>query len=76
MTYRVDLAFRVEEALARLPEEGQQEIFETIATALVRRDSWPPPGGWRGAFCWGPLSWVAFAAYADGIEVYDMGWAG
>ncbi|ELP61502.1 hypothetical protein PV735_31920 [Streptomyces turgidiscabies] len=76
MTYRVDLAFRVEESLANLPGKGQQEIFETIAAALVRPDSWPPPGGRHGAFYWGPRSWVAFAAYLDGIEVYDMGWAG
>ena len=66
----------MEEALANLSVKGQQEIFETIAETLLRPDSWPPPGGRHGALCWGSQSWVAFAAYADGIEVYDMGWAG
>lgn len=23
-----------------------------------------------------PLTWISFAAYLDGTEVYDMGWAG
>lgn len=76
MTYRVDLAFRVEEALAGIPEEGRREVFEAIAAALVRRGSWPAPGGWHGALSFGARSWVAFTSYLDGIEVYDVGWAG
>ncbi|MFE2889341.1 hypothetical protein [Streptomyces sp. NPDC059272] len=76
MTYRVDLPFRVEEALAGLPDRGQQEIFKTFTAALVRPHSWPPPGGRHGALFWGPLSWISSGAYPDGIEVYDMGWAG
>lgn len=74
MAYRVDLAFRVEDTLAELPEQGLQEVMETIAAALLRRDAWPEPGGWHGALQYGQRSWVAFTAYADGIEVYDVGW--
>ncbi|MCI3277604.1 hypothetical protein [Streptomyces cylindrosporus] len=76
MPYEVDLAFRVEEALADLPERGRQEVMEVIAGVLVRPDSWPAPGGWAGALAFGPRSWVAFTAHLDGIEVYDAGWAG
>lgn len=76
MTYMVDLAPRAEEALAELPAEGRQEVMETIAAALVQPESWPPPGGGDGALWFGPRSWVAFTAYLDGIEVYDLGWVG
>ncbi|WP_275561550.1 hypothetical protein [Streptomyces sp. 5-6(2022)] len=36
----MSLAFRVDEALADLPEDGRQEVMETIAKVLVRRDGW------------------------------------
>lgn len=73
MTYRVDLAFRVEEALAELPDKDLQDVMETIAAALVRPETWPTPGGWHGALHEGTRCWVAFTAYDDGIEVYDIG---
>lgn len=76
MTYEVDLAPRAEKALAVLPDGGRQEVMETIAAVLVRPAAWPAPGGWDGAAMFGPRSWVAFTAYAKGIEVYDVGWAG
>ncbi|MGQ4482634.1 hypothetical protein [Streptomyces sp. SAS_276] len=76
MTYRVDLAVRVEDALADLPETGRQEVLETIAAALVRRDVWPEPGGWDAALVFGSRSWVAFTAYPDGIDVVSVGWVG
>jgi hypothetical protein len=76
MTYVVDLVPQAEEALADLPTRGRQEIMETIAAALVQPASWPPPGGGGGALWFGPHSWVAFTAYRDGIEVYDLGWVG
>ncbi|TQJ55968.1 hypothetical protein [Streptomyces sp. SLBN-115] len=76
MPYTVDLAFRVEETLDDLSEDGRQEIMETIAAALVRPDWWPEPGGWRGAFVFGPRSWMWFTAFLGGIEVIDVGWAG
>lgn len=76
MPYRVDLAVRVEDALDELPAQGRQEVMEVIAAALVRRESWPRPGGWDGAVSFGPQSWVAFTSYDGGIEVYDVGWAG
>ncbi|MFM9602702.1 hypothetical protein [Streptomyces turgidiscabies] len=50
--------------------------METIAGALVRRDRWPAPGGWDAALAVGPRSWITFAAYPDGIDVLDFGWAG
>lgn len=74
--YRVDLVFRVEDVLACLPEEGLREVMETIAAVLARPGSWPPPGGWAGAYRFGARAWVWFAAYPDGIEVLDVGWAG
>ncbi|WP_405909582.1 hypothetical protein OG742_37270 [Streptomyces sp. NBC_00828] len=76
MSYRVDVAVRVEEALAELPDEGRQEVMETIAAVLVRPGVWPEPGGWDVALLFGPRSWVAFAAYLDGIDVVDVGWVG
>ncbi|WP_234390015.1 hypothetical protein [Streptomyces sp. MMG1533] len=66
----------MEEALDGLPEHGRQEVMEVIAAALVRPGSWPSPGGWDGAVWFGPRSWVAFTAFAGGIVVYDLGWAG
>lgn len=47
-----------------------------IAAALARRGSWPALGGWDGAVQRGRRAWVAYAAYGDGIEVYEMGWTG
>lgn len=76
MPYEVDLAVEVEEALKDLPEDGRQEVMGVIAAALVRPDSWPPPGGWAGAVRFGARSWVAFSAYVGGIVVYDVGWSG
>ncbi|QIJ62539.1 hypothetical protein [Streptomyces sp. JB150] len=74
MTYRVDLVPRVEAVLEELPESGHQEVIGLIAAVLVQSEVWPAPGGWDVAF--GARSWVAFTTYADGIEVYDVGWAG
>ncbi|MEV1082023.1 hypothetical protein AB0I98_27865 [Streptomyces sp. NPDC050211] len=76
MPYRVDLASQVEEALVELPERGRSEVMELIATALVRRESWPAPGGWDAATLFGPRSWITFAAYLDGIDLLDVGWTG
>jgi hypothetical protein len=72
----VDLAIQAEDALAELPEEGRHEVMELIATALVRRETWPAPGGWDAAFLFGPRSWITFAAYLDGIDVLRVGWVG
>ncbi|MFC8663096.1 hypothetical protein [Streptomyces sp. NPDC057199] len=76
LPYRVDLTFPVEETLAQLPDEGEQEVMEVIAAVLVRLGMWPTPGGWDGALRFGGRSWVQFTAYADGIEVSDVGWVG
>ncbi|MFF5968188.1 hypothetical protein ACFY64_31595 [Streptomyces collinus] len=76
MPYRVDLSVRVEDALAELPDAGRQEVMEVVATVLVRRDAWPAMGGWDAAVRFGRRSWVVFAAYPDGIDVLDLGWAG
>lgn len=46
------------------------------AAALARRGSWPASGGWDGAVQQGLRAWVAYAAYGDGIEVYEVGWTG
>jgi hypothetical protein len=76
MTYRVDLTVQVEDALAGLPDRGRHEVMETVASALARPGAWPALGGWAGAVAFGPNAWVAFTAYRDGIEVYDVGWTG
>ncbi|TQJ55989.1 hypothetical protein [Streptomyces sp. SLBN-115] len=76
MAYEVDLAVRVEDALDELPQEGRQEVMETIAAALVRPREWPELGGWHAAVIFGPRSWVSFTAFLGGIEVIDVGWAG
>lgn len=72
--YTVDLEIRVEDALAELPDRVRQEVMEVIASVLVRRDSWPALGS--GAEAFGPQTWILFSAYADGIDVYDVGWTG
>ncbi|MDN0199403.1 hypothetical protein [Streptomyces sp. S.PNR 29] len=73
---RVDLAVRVEDALDELPDAGRREVLGTIATVLVRRDVWPTLGSWEAAVWFGRRCWVVFAAYPDGIDVLDLGWAG
>ncbi|MFD4613572.1 hypothetical protein ACFWOT_37040 [Streptomyces sp. NPDC058440] len=50
--------------------------MEVIAAALARMGSWPAPGGWDGAVQQGRRAWVTYAAYEDGIEVFEMGWNG
>ncbi|MDC0773906.1 hypothetical protein [Streptomyces sp. HD] len=76
MPYEVDLTPRVDDAPTEVAEDGRQEVMEVIAAALVRREAWPTPG-WDGTLWSGPHSWVAFTAYTDdGIEMYDVGWAG
>lgn len=76
MTYRVDLSIRAEDALDELPDDGRGEVLETIAEALVHRGRWPRLGGWDAALWFGPRSWIMFAAYPDGIDILDFGWAG
>ncbi|ELP64157.1 hypothetical protein PV735_05405 [Streptomyces turgidiscabies] len=76
MTYRIDLSIRAEDALDGLADEGRREVMETIASALIRRDSWPAPGGWDAALWFGPQSWIVFSAYPDGIDVLEVGWVG
>ncbi|MGW4107536.1 hypothetical protein [Streptomyces sp. NPDC004976] len=71
----MDLSVQVEDALKELPAEGRG-VMEVIAAALTRRGSWPAPGGWDGAMQRGRRAWVAYAAYGDGIEVYEVGWTG
>jgi hypothetical protein len=72
--YTVDLAVRAEGALDELPAPARQEVMEVIASVLVQRPSWPPPG--EAALAFGPQSWVVFVAYLDGIDIDDIGWAG
>ncbi|MGP4012498.1 hypothetical protein [Streptomyces sp. 4N124] len=38
----MELIPQVEEALARLPEDGRRVLMELIAAALVRPEVWPP----------------------------------
>ncbi|GGN46048.1 hypothetical protein [Streptomyces fuscichromogenes] len=76
MAFRVDLTVQVEDALKELPDDGHRDVMEVIAAALTRRGSWPAPGGWDGAVQQGRRGWVAYAAYRDGIEVYEVGWTG
>ncbi|WP_340375949.1 hypothetical protein U5640_12780 [Streptomyces sp. SS7] len=76
MAFRVDLSVQVEDALKKLPAEGHRDVMEVIAAALARRGAWPAPGGWDGAVQQGRRAWVAYVAYGDGIEVYEVGWTG
>ncbi|MFD5453619.1 hypothetical protein [Streptomyces olivaceus] len=76
VAYEVDLAVRAEDALLELPQEGRQEIMETLAAALVRPREWPQPGGWHAAVVFGPRSWICFTSFLGGIQVIDVGWAG
>lgn len=76
MFYRVDLVVRAADALDELPRAGHREVMETIAALLLRRDAWPAIGGEETATWFGARCWVVFGAYADGIELYDVGWAG
>ena len=54
MTYRVELAVQVEDALATLPAAERQEVIATIAAVLVQPDTWPELGGWDVAVRSGP----------------------
>jgi hypothetical protein len=72
--YTVDLAIRAEDTLDELPAPARQEVMEVIASVLVQRPSWPPPG--EAATAFGRRSCVVFVAYVDGIDIDDIGWAG
>ncbi|MFG2351805.1 hypothetical protein [Streptomyces phaeochromogenes] len=73
MTYTVDLALDVEEALAALSDDDRQEVMELIAAALVDPNSWPTLGGWDWTLRSGSRLWVVFAAYLDGIGIVAFG---
>ncbi|MEV8547265.1 hypothetical protein [Streptomyces sp. NPDC051572] len=73
MTYRVDLSVLAEDVLAKLPDDDQREVLETIAAALTQLEAWPAPGGWDAAVHFGARSWITFAAYPDGIDVLSIG---
>ncbi|MEV1079903.1 hypothetical protein AB0I98_16900 [Streptomyces sp. NPDC050211] len=51
-------------------------MIQLIAAALFRRESWSASGGWDAATLFGSRTWITFAAYADGIDVLRVGWAG
>jgi hypothetical protein len=55
-----------------------QAVLQAMAgaTALAWRGSWPAPDNWDGVVQQGRRTWVAYTAYRDGIEVYEMGWTG
>lgn len=73
MTYRVDLAVEVDEALAELYRDGRQEVMELIAAALADPNSWPARGGWDWGLRSGARLWIMFTAYQDGIDVIALG---
>ncbi|MEU6379586.1 hypothetical protein [Streptomyces sp. NPDC046909] len=73
MTYTVDLAVEVEQALTELSDDDRQEVMELIAGALVDPNSWPAPDGWSWALRAGPRLWMVFTADLDGIEVISLG---
>ncbi|MFE0257260.1 hypothetical protein [Streptomyces sp. NPDC059010] len=73
MSYVVELAPWVEEALMELSEDDRQDAMESVATALVRKDAWPAPGGWDVTTLSGTGWWITFSAYSGGIEILDLG---
>ena len=65
------------EVLAELPDDDTQAAVQDLLHDVAgRSEEWPAPGGEEIADFFGPYCWVSVVAYADGLEVRDVGWCG
>ncbi|MFF2964265.1 hypothetical protein ACFVT1_36480 [Streptomyces sp. NPDC057963] len=61
--------------MAGLPcDKARAAVQDLLVEVAGRPERWPPPGGEEVADAFGAWCWVSFVAYADGLEVRDIGW--
>lgn len=62
------------EVMAELPDRARVEVAAVLLDVAQHPGLWPAPGGEETADVFGPSCWVSVVAYADGLEVRDVGW--
>ncbi|MYS32867.1 hypothetical protein K388_07134 [Streptomyces sp. KhCrAH-43] len=72
----VRLDWLAAEVMNELPPGARTAVQDLLDETAGRPDRWPAPGGEEVAEVFGPLCWIVFVAYLDGIEVRDVGWLG
>ncbi|WP_326768625.1 hypothetical protein OG978_32540 [Streptomyces sp. NBC_01591] len=73
----VALEWLAVEALAELPDDQARGEVQGVIDEVARdRSSWPAAGGEEAVDVFGSRCWVTVAAFADGLEVRDVGWCG
>lgn len=73
----VQLEWLALEVLAELPDAGARAEVEELLDAVAScPGQWPAPGGEECVDFFGARCWVSVVAYADGLEVRDVGWCG
>ncbi|MGW1658032.1 hypothetical protein [Streptomyces atratus] len=72
----VRLEWLAAEVMDELPSaEARTAVQALLADAAGHPDRWPAPGGEEIAHAFGTWCWISYVAYADGLEVRDIGWA-
>ncbi|MEE1804858.1 hypothetical protein [Streptomyces sp. BE133] len=71
----VQLEWLAAEVMVGLPsDEARAAVRDLCAEVAACSERWPAPGGEEAADVFGSRCWVSIAAYADGLEVRDVGW--
>lgn len=72
----VRLEWLAAEVMGELPStEARAAVQALLVDAAGHPDRWPAPGGEEIAHAFGTWCWISYVAYADGLEVRDIGWA-
>ncbi|MBK3596287.1 hypothetical protein JHN60_29345 [Streptomyces sp. MBT51] len=64
------------EVMEELPVRARGEVAEVLVEVARHPEWWPAPGGEETVDFFGPYCWASVVAYADGLEVRDVGWCG
>ncbi|WP_250302037.1 MULTISPECIES: hypothetical protein [unclassified Streptomyces] len=73
----VRLEWLAAEVMCELPsEEARRAVQKLLFDVAGRPAWWPDPSGEETADAFGASCWVSYVAYAEGLEVRDVGWAG
>ncbi|MCX5115498.1 hypothetical protein OOK13_45205 [Streptomyces sp. NBC_00378] len=72
----VRLEWLAAEVMDELPSaEARTAVQALLVDTAGHPDGWPAPGGEEIAHAFGTWCWISYVAYADGLEVRDIGWA-